>query len=41
VVVIGGILQYNPFYIPPEQFLREFRQRRAGPSTSPATATTC
>jgi len=29
MVIIGGILQRNPFYIPPEQFLREFRQRLA------------
>jgi MEDS: MEthanogen/methylotroph, DcmR Sensory domain len=29
MVIIGGILQQNPFYIPPAEFLREFRQRRA------------
>jgi len=34
MVIIGGILQHNPFFIPPEEFLREFRQRRAGRSTS-------
>jgi hypothetical protein len=34
MVVIGGILQRNPFYIPPEQFLGEFRQRRAHRSNS-------
>jgi hypothetical protein len=28
MVIIGGILQQNPFYIPPEEFLQEFRQRR-------------
>ena len=38
MVVVGGILQHNPFYIPPEQFLREFRQRRARRSPSPAVA---
>ena len=38
MVVIGGTLQHNPFYIPPEQFLREFRQRRARRSNSPAAA---
>jgi hypothetical protein len=38
MVVIGGILQHNPFYIPPEQFLREFRQRRSLRSTSSAAA---
>ena len=30
LVIIGGILQQNPFYIPPEEFLHEFRRRRAG-----------
>jgi hypothetical protein len=29
LVIIGGILQQNPFYVPPEQFLPEFRARRA------------
>jgi hypothetical protein len=29
MVIIGGILQQNPFYVPPEEFLREFRERRA------------
>jgi hypothetical protein len=38
MVVIGDILQHNPFYVPPEQFLREFRQRRARRSSSPAAA---
>ena len=26
-VIIGGILQVNPFYVPPDQFLRELRER--------------
>jgi len=38
LVVIGGILQRNPFYPPPEQLLREFRQPRTRRSTSPAVA---
>jgi hypothetical protein len=29
VVIVGGILQRNPFFVPPEQFLPEFRERRA------------
>jgi hypothetical protein len=29
LVIIGGILQHNPFFIPPEQFLPELRERRA------------
>ncbi len=38
MVIIGGILQQNPFYIPPHEFLQEFRQRRARRSSSPAAA---
>lgn len=34
MVIIGGILQQNPFYIPPDQFLREFRRRRARRTSS-------
>jgi MEDS: MEthanogen/methylotroph, DcmR Sensory domain len=30
MVIIGGILQQNPFFVPPPEFLREFRERRAG-----------
>ena len=26
-VIVGGILQENPFYVPPQQFLRELRTR--------------
>jgi uncharacterized protein YjhX (UPF0386 family) len=29
LVIIGGLLQRNPFFVPPEQFLGEFRKRRA------------
>jgi hypothetical protein len=28
MVIIGGILHSNPFYVPPQVFLREFRERR-------------
>jgi hypothetical protein len=38
MVIIGGILQQNPFYTPPDEFLREFRQRRASRSNSPVAA---
>jgi MEDS: MEthanogen/methylotroph, DcmR Sensory domain len=38
MVIIGGILQQNPFFVPPDEFLRDFRQRRAGRSSSAATA---
>jgi len=30
MVIIGGTLQENPFFVPPEEFLRELRARRAG-----------
>jgi hypothetical protein len=29
MVIIGGILQQNPFFVPPEEFLPELRGRRA------------
>ena len=32
MVIVGGILQKNPFFVPPEEFLQEFRQRRAARS---------
>jgi hypothetical protein len=28
IVIIGGILQQNPFFVPPERFLPEFRARK-------------
>jgi len=27
MVIFGGILQENPFFVPPEEFLRELRER--------------
>ena len=33
LVIIGGLLRENPFFVPPEQFLAEMRERR-----SPRTA---
>jgi hypothetical protein len=38
MVVIGETLQQNPFYIPPGEFLAEFRQRRSRRNGSPAAA---
>ena len=32
-VIIGGILQVNPFYVPPAQFLRELAERRENTGT--------
>jgi len=28
LVIVGGILQENPFFVPPDEFLRELRERR-------------
>jgi hypothetical protein len=28
LVIVGGLLQENPFFVPPDQFLRELRERR-------------
>ena len=27
MAIVGGVLQDNPFYVPPDQFLRELRAR--------------
>ena len=37
MIIIGGILQQNPFFVPPEEFLRELRERRAGQTSPPPT----
>jgi hypothetical protein len=29
MVIIGGILQENPFFVPPDEFLRDLSERRA------------
>jgi len=29
MVIVGGVLQENPFYVPPEQLLLEIRERRS------------
>jgi hypothetical protein len=38
MVILGGILQQNPFFVPPDEFLHEFRQRRARRISPPAAA---
>jgi len=38
MIIIGGILQRNPFFVPPETFLRELGERRTSRTTSPSTA---
>src|SRR6266545_1798099 len=34
VVLVGGVLQENPFYVPPDEFLVELRSREAGSRAS-------
>lgn len=29
MIIVGGILQENPFFVPPDEFLRELRARDA------------
>jgi hypothetical protein len=31
-VIVGGILQENPFYVPPEEFVEELRERDVAPA---------
>jgi hypothetical protein len=38
MIIIGGILQENPFFVPPEQFLLELRERKARQTKPPSTA---
>lgn len=38
MIIIGGILQQNPFFVPPEVFLHELRERRARTASAHPTA---
>jgi hypothetical protein len=38
MIIVGGILQHNPFFVPPEIFLREVRERRAEQAASTSIA---
>jgi hypothetical protein len=38
MIIIGGILQQNPIFVPPEEFLPEVRARRARRTVSPSAA---
>jgi hypothetical protein len=29
MVIVGGILQENPFFVPPDEMLKELKERRA------------
>jgi len=37
MIIIGGTLQRNPFFVPPGEFLREFSERRTRRITSTST----
>jgi hypothetical protein len=39
MIIVGGILQRNPFFVPPGEFLREFRARGTERSTSASAGT--
>jgi hypothetical protein len=34
LIILGGILQDNPFFMPPDEFLRQLRERRGRVATS-------
>jgi hypothetical protein len=36
MVILGGVLQVNPFFIPPEQFLQELHECRVRDGLQPA-----
>jgi len=38
MIIIGGILQENPFFVPPDEFLRELRKRHTRHNASPPSA---
>jgi hypothetical protein len=38
MIIVGGTLHQNPFFVPPEEFLRELRERRAEQTGSHSTA---
>jgi hypothetical protein len=33
-VIVGGVLQENPFFVPPDQFLLELRERKSARSSA-------
>jgi len=35
MIIIGGILQENPFFIPPDEFLGELRKRHTTRNARP------
>jgi hypothetical protein len=37
MIIIGGMLQENPFFVPPDEFLRELRERHSPGNRATAT----
>jgi hypothetical protein len=35
MIIIGGMLQENPFFVPPDEFLRELRKRHTTGNAPP------
>jgi hypothetical protein len=38
MIIIGGMLQENPFFVPPDEFLRELRERHTSRDAPPPSA---
>jgi hypothetical protein len=38
VVILGGLLYENPFFVPPEQLLLEIRERRQSPQSASSSS---
>jgi hypothetical protein len=38
MIIIGGILQENPFFVPPDEFLRELHERHTRRNAQSASA---
>jgi hypothetical protein len=38
MIIIGGMLQENPFFVPPDEFLKELRERQSTRQTSRPSA---
>ncbi len=38
MIIIGGVLQENPFFVPPDEFLRELRKRNNTRKAAPPSA---
>jgi hypothetical protein len=39
MIIIGGMLQENPFFVPPDEFLRELRKRHITQNAASTSAT--